>query len=155
MHSFSRVVRRHEREEILQSAAAWNPGYRAEAKAGRISGRNRHANHPPSHVADTQHRRERAMSDPFADFIPVTPEPVIPVDPDFLPQEYGGNRTPTLDITPLPRSRQGSSSSTASSSTMSGVGVSLEVDLAAIPVHPSEQEYHEVENPFESMYEVT
>ncbi|CAL1696081.1 unnamed protein product [Somion occarium] len=36
MNSFSRVVRRHEREAVLQHPSAWDPMYRAELEASRV-----------------------------------------------------------------------------------------------------------------------
>ncbi|KAK7694521.1 hypothetical protein QCA50_001707 [Cerrena zonata] len=61
MHSFSRVVRRHEREAILQHPSAWDPMYRAELEAAKVfrQGRPRRAFSPVSVVS----RRPRRTAD--------------------------------------------------------------------------------------------
>lgn len=61
MHSFSRVIQRHEREAILQHPSAWDPIYRAELEASRVfrQGRLRRAFSPVSVVS----RRPRWTAD--------------------------------------------------------------------------------------------
>lgn len=59
MHSFSRVVRRHEREAILQHPSAWDPTYRAEQEVARTFQRGRHARRGLSPVSAASHWRPR------------------------------------------------------------------------------------------------
>ncbi|KAL4243540.1 hypothetical protein ABKN59_001109 [Abortiporus biennis] len=72
MQSFSRVVRRHDREAILQHPSAWDPIYRAELEASRAfhQGNSRRPLSPISVVSRQQRRRDDTTSitrDPFQD----------------------------------------------------------------------------------------
>lgn len=67
MHSFGRVVRRHEREAILQHPTAWDPIYRAELEASRAFNRGRRGRtFSPVSVASRRPRRKYPL-DPFED----------------------------------------------------------------------------------------
>lgn len=68
MKSFGRVVRRHEREAILQHPSAWDPVYRAELEASHAfaRGRSRRAYSPISVVSRVP-RRAHTIADPFED----------------------------------------------------------------------------------------
>ncbi|KAJ3554697.1 hypothetical protein NM688_g2969 [Phlebia brevispora] len=67
MHSFSRVVRRHEHEAILQHPTAWDPVYRAELEASRaFNGGRRGRMYSPVSVASRRPKRTRPP-DPFED----------------------------------------------------------------------------------------
>lgn len=151
MHSFSRVVRRHEREAILQSAAVWNPVYRAESRSRRVVPPRKNTDNPFSRADVTPKPQPPArLSDPFADFVPNTE--FGSTNPDLLAEESARRSMPAIsELTPLPRSRQGSSSSSSSSDSVFDV-TSPEVDLTAVPLHGGEQ-YYKVENPFDSIYE--
>ncbi|OBZ79409.1 hypothetical protein A0H81_00652 [Grifola frondosa] len=68
MHSFARVVRRHEREAILAHPTAWDPIYRAELEAAKAF-RNKHARRAWSPVSVASHwrprRRDGTQGDPL------------------------------------------------------------------------------------------
>lgn len=65
--SFGEVVRRHERDAILQHPAAWDPVYRAELEASRaFSGRNGRSYSPVS-VCSRVPPRAPLFTNPFAD----------------------------------------------------------------------------------------
>ncbi|KIP12582.1 hypothetical protein PHLGIDRAFT_262280 [Phlebiopsis gigantea 11061_1 CR5-6] len=68
MHSFRRVLRRHERDAILQHPAAWDPLYRAELEVARILNKRR-VYSPVSTIAPDFTIQSRPPSDPFEDFI--------------------------------------------------------------------------------------
>ncbi|EKM60962.1 uncharacterized protein PHACADRAFT_247208 [Phanerochaete carnosa HHB-10118-sp] len=148
MQSFRRVVRNHEREALLQSAAAWSPIYRAGSKAHRIIDRHRFPDRPLSPVAIVPYRRDRALSDPFADF--VSTEPGFVPSVVLVPESVAGYLRASFEPSLLARSRQGSSSSTSSSeaSVYYSEDASPEVDPAAYHGHQG------IENPFDSIYEV-
>ncbi len=68
MHSFDRVVRRHEKEAILQHPSAWDPLYRAELEASRAFQRGQHAGRAYSPISVVSRRVPRgAPKDPFED----------------------------------------------------------------------------------------
>lgn len=70
MHSFGRVVRRHEREAILQHPSAWDPMYRAELEASRAfrQGNMRRPFSPISTISRRPLRRNNSEHEnPFQD----------------------------------------------------------------------------------------
>ena len=67
VQSFGRVVRRHEREAILQHPSAWDPVYRAELEAAQAFARDRRRPFSPVSVVSRPGPRRAAM-DPFEDF---------------------------------------------------------------------------------------
>ena len=68
MHSFGRVVRRHDREAILQNPTAWDPIYRAELEAARAFRKGRLSRRAYSPVSISSRRpRYTTASDPFED----------------------------------------------------------------------------------------
>ena len=150
MHSFGRVVRRHEREALLQHPSAWGPVYRADLQVSQAlrSNQQPHRALSPLGVRSFRPRAQSQSSDPFADFVPVADvsRPVTFGSEDF-PREGGPPGLPTLS-----RSRQGSSSSMASSSATTESVSSPEVDLAALPLYNGEQ-HSVIEDPFSSIYE--
>lgn len=146
MHSFSRVVRRHEREALLQHPAAWDPVYRAGLEASRAFRQSQHPRRPVSPISVASRSSRRRTSDPFADFTP---------DPNFVQPTTLIFDAPTVlpEVPHVARSRQGSNSSTISMSSEGTMSeVSPEVDLAAMPLY-NEGQYDRIEDPFASIYE--
>ncbi|KAF7791960.1 hypothetical protein EIP86_002986 [Pleurotus ostreatoroseus] len=94
MHSFSRVVRRHEHEAILQHPSAWDPIYRAELEAARAfksSSRARPAYSPVSVMSRRPTRRGPLPTDPFEDPRSIVDRSPVPVDGS----NEGAERPPT------------------------------------------------------------
>ena len=65
MHSFKRVVRRHDREAILQHPTVWNPLYQADHVARRAMNAGHRVQRSRSPVS--LRSRHQIVSDPFRD----------------------------------------------------------------------------------------
>lgn len=78
MHSFDRVVRRHEQEAILQQPATWDPIYRAELEASRALRQDR-ARRANSTIPPTPTPRRLNWSDePSVRIRSMTPSVAMP-----------------------------------------------------------------------------
>ena len=134
MHSFRRVVRRHEREAILKHPAAWDHLYRAQVEASRAfknGPRARRAAYSPISVNFSRTMHRRRASDPFEDFtLDASASGFNPVPQNRHSLER--SRSPYSE-----RSRQSShdSNSVLSEEALSYEEPSEEVDLTALPLH--------------------
>lgn len=131
MHSFSRVVRRHEHEAILQNPAAWDPIYRAELEASRAfhNGlRSRRGYSPVSATISRRPTQRRPPSDPFEDFQLDTGSSSLP------PSLLHDDELEELRSNMPGRSRHASFVSDASEHLSYEEPSTLEVDLTALPL---------------------
>lgn len=62
VHSFDRVLRRHEREALLHHPSTWDPVYRAELEASRAFPRDRRSRRAYSPVSVASRRPLRPMT---------------------------------------------------------------------------------------------
>ncbi|KAI0348654.1 hypothetical protein BDW22DRAFT_112554 [Trametopsis cervina] len=116
MGSFGRVVRRHERDALLQHPAAWDLMYRAELEASRAfaSGRTRRPYSPISVVSRTPHRAP-TFSNPFSDAYSVPSQGGASRNSSTRhSQRPRAMRTPSLPRIPVPLRKTDSFSSTSS-----------------------------------------
>lgn len=135
MHSFHRVLRRHEREAILQHPAAWDPLYRAELEVARILNKRRPYS-PVSAVAPRFTTQSRPPSNPFEDF-------VLNTSSTSLRSAPKSDSSSELSLSPSsrhpPQSRSSISTSSVSSEPISYEEPpgprTHEVDLSALPVY--------------------
>lgn len=132
MHSFRRVVRRHERETILQHPAAWDPLYRAQLEAARAfnNGSRSRRDYSPISFTSSRPTQRRPTSDPFEDFVLDTSSARF----EPIPQ---GNDFSERSLSPhSERSRQSShDSDSVVSAALSYGNPSGEVDLTALPFY--------------------
>jgi len=99
MQSFSRVVRRHEREAILSHPSAWDPMYRAELEAARAfhHGNPRRPLSPISVMSRQPLRRDDQS---------IAKDPFLDVRSTFSGYSYTGPSDPPLGSPSQPRGRR-------------------------------------------------
>lgn len=128
MQSFKRVIRRHDREAILQHPTAWDSVYRANQVARRATNRGYRArsNRSPANVAPR--RQTRPISDdPFEDSryeVQSTTSSTSLIDEDRISETLESRRSSWMT----------SSSSDSASSGLSDVVEPGEVDIAGLPL---------------------
>lgn len=109
MHSFDRVVRRHEQEAILQQPATWDPIYRAELEASRAVRQDR-ARRANSTIPPTPTPRRLNWSDePSVRIRSVTPSVAMPRGrlspyPRFHSEAHSAHASRTVSVVPTEKS---------------------------------------------------
>lgn len=129
LQSFGRVIRRHERDAILQHPAAWDPLYRAELQASRAFAKGR-SGRGISPVSVVSRVPRRPLRDPFEDMppMPATRDSRVYTERSVNSVEVAqrGLSPPVQRVRPWISDRQSSLSSTGS----------YELSAADVPLHP-------------------
>jgi hypothetical protein len=138
MQSFKRVVRRHDREAILQHPTAWDSVYRANQAARRVTNRDYRArsSHSPVDVAP-RHRTRSILDDPFEDSryeVQSTTSSTSLIHEDRVSETLESRRSSWMTSC---------SSNSASSGLSDVVEETGEVDIAGLPLHVDNQWRHE------------